>query len=137
MRICNICKENKPDSDFHTRITKHHKKVTRAICKLCTKKEKHLREVTNPELYPNYRRQRKYGIDSVEYSRIYNAQNGRCAICNTHQEHLSTPLHVDHDHVTKGNRGLLCKACNSGLGFFKDNPDLLTKAITYLKLYNP
>lgn len=29
-------------------------------------------------------------------------------------------------------RGLLCHCCNTGLGLFKDNPDLLMKARDYL-----
>jgi hypothetical protein len=30
-------------------------------------------------------------------------------------------------------RALLCPQCNHGLGNFKDNPELLVKAIHYLK----
>lgn len=40
---------------------------------------------------------------------------------------------IDHDHKTNLVRGLLCKLCNSGLGFFRDKPDFLKRAIFYLK----
>jgi len=45
---------------------------------------------------------------------------------------LVLDLHVDHDHITGALRGLLCSACNTGLGFFRDHPELLKRAIEYL-----
>jgi hypothetical protein len=32
-------------------------------------------------------------------------------------------------------RGLLCNACNAGLGRFDENPDLLHRAVDYIKHY--
>jgi hypothetical protein len=39
---------------------------------------------------------------------------------------------VDHDHKTGEVRGVLCHACNIGLGKFEDNPDLIKLALEYL-----
>lgn len=39
---------------------------------------------------------------------------------------------VDHDHKTGKFRGWLCSNCNTGLGLFKEDPNLLRKAIKYL-----
>lgn len=50
-----------------------------------------------------------------------------CAICGGKEK-----LVVDHDHETDKVRGLLCFFCNLGLGNFRDNPQLLKKAIEYL-----
>jgi hypothetical protein len=54
-----------------------------------------------------------------------------CEICGilapSHRRHA-----IDHDHETGEVRGLLCDTCNKGLGLFKDNPTLLSKAQEYL-----
>ena len=55
-------------------------------------------------------------------------QNGLCAIC---QQPVIRP-HVDHCHTTGTIRGVLCRDCNIGLGNFKDDPELLRRAISYL-----
>lgn len=58
-------------------------------------------------------------------------QKGVCAICGgPGGPHKS--LAVDHHHGTGSVRGLLCGNCNNGLGRFRDNPEFLAKAITYL-----
>ena len=46
-----------------------------------------------------------------------------------------TALSLDHDHAGPlGNsRGVLCRECNRGLGYFKDRPDLLRRAAGYLR----
>ncbi len=50
-----------------------------------------------------------------------------CEICGTAEN-----LCGDHDHATGKFRGTLCRGCNSGLGFFKDQIALLSEAILYL-----
>lgn len=59
-------------------------------------------------------------------------ENGTCDICGKPREG-NRRLRVDHDHKTEKFRGLLCHDCNVGLGHFKDDPDLLQKAIDYLQ----
>jgi hypothetical protein len=41
--------------------------------------------------------------------------------------------HVDHDHVTGEVRGLLCHACNIGIGGLRDSIALLKNAVAYLE----
>ena len=76
---------------------------------------------------------REYGIGVDDYKTMQSQQEGRCWICQVHEKDLTKALHVDHDHKTGKVRGLLCSACNTGLGFFKDETVLLRRAISYLK----
>ena len=76
---------------------------------------------------------RKYGLTLEEYYTKLKEQNHKCAICGVDEVDLERSLCVDHDHETNAIRDLLCHACNSGLGMFKENKDYLTKAIKYLK----
>lgn len=71
----------------------------------------------------------RYGLSRAEYLALVAKQCGRCAICEQPQK----TWHVDHDHVTGAVRGLLCRYCNVGLGFYRDDPATLAAAIRYLK----
>lgn len=59
------------------------------------------------------------------------AQNGLCAICGKKRK-----LDLDHCHKHNRFRGMLCRACNQGLGMFQDSSALLQKAINYLVAHN-
>ena len=90
-------------------------------CRLCAKE------------YHTMLRFKRYGISKDEYDFLLKKQKNSCAICNT--EFKDEP-HIDHDHVTGNVRGLLCFACNTGIGQFYDNQDLLKKAINYLDAFS-
>ena len=77
---------------------------------------------------------RRYGITHADFEHQLRVQGGRCAICNT--PHTASPLHVDHDHDTAALRGLLCTACNVGLGQFHDDVELLEAATHYLRRFD-
>jgi hypothetical protein len=77
----------------------------------------------------------QYGITCADYERMLQAQFGGCAICGRGQSRSSDDnLYIDHCHKTGRVRGLLCTACNAGLGQFQDDPKLLRRAARYLKL---
>lgn len=77
-------------------------------------------------------RKDRYGLTNADYHSMVTAQNGRCALCGQLPEDRYGALCVDHDHATGEVRDLLCRRCNRGLGFFLDDPGLLSKAMTYL-----
>ena len=75
----------------------------------------------------------KYNLTEEEYNDLYKKQDYKCAICNIKEsETARKKLVVDHCHVTRNVRGLLCNNCNSGLGMFYDDISLLIKAKKYL-----
>ena len=65
--------------------------------------------------------------DAFTYALL--AQDGHCAVC---EDPIDRTAHADHDHATGAFRGVLCRPCNLGLGFFGDDPQRLRSAIAYL-----
>lgn len=61
---------------------------------------------------------RKYGMTDMTYERFeeqLSKQDNKCAICTKIMKLPQT----DHDHNTGKFRGLLCVACNNGLGIYE------------------
>jgi hypothetical protein len=59
----------------------------------------------------------------------------RCNICDA-PEPKGGRLCIDHCHKTGKIRGLLCHKCNRGIGFAKDDPNVLDAAAAYLRKYS-
>lgn len=64
-------------------------------------------------------------------------QGGVCATGCGATEATTGTFHIDHDHARElaglpSYRGMTCSQCNPGLGYFKDDPELLMKAAEYL-----
>lgn len=75
----------------------------------------------------------EYGITLEEYNVMFEQQGGKCKICGVHQANLKKALHIDHCHSKLHVRGLLCQHCNSAIGFFRDNIEVMKTAIKYLQ----
>lgn len=82
-----------------------------------------------------HNRKTKRGFTPELYEQRLIDQNYACAICGKHVSESKTALAADHDHITGKPRGLLCTQCNVMLGFAKDDPSILAKAILYLEQY--
>lgn len=81
-----------------------------------------------------YTRKWKYGISKADADRMYEIQDGKCAICAEafNAEDWRRRDVVDHCHSTGEIRELLCNQCNTGLGSFRDRPDYLIAAAAYI-----
>lgn len=75
-----------------------------------------------------------YRITLDEFNIRLNKQHNVCAICGHNGIDKRTKrLFVDHCHKTYKFRGLLCRHCNSLIGYAKDSIDILLKTVEYLK----
>lgn len=77
----------------------------------------------------------KYGLTAEGYDRLLLMQDYKCAICE-HPHSEDSMLLVDHIDLSDGKpyvRGLLCRCCNPGLGLFKEDPQLIRKALIYVE----
>lgn len=82
----------------------------------------------------NFKLKYAYGMTLDDFNSMVAEQDGKCAICRGEFDLVNNPraVHVDHCHETKVVRGILCHGCNTSLGHFKHNTDLLNAAIRYL-----
>jgi len=85
----------------------------------------------NPEKVRDHRIRGQYGISAKEYDAIIDRAGTLCPICG--KSFGEIPPCLDHNHSTGKIRGVICGLCNSGLGFFRDNLDILLNAVEYLR----
>lgn len=148
-RYCTVCNKFKTLEDFGfrqkaQRIRFRHCRqcasasALRYIHKRCKRDPQHkltLRERSGWSMI-----RKKYGLTREQYQAMHDEQQGLCLICGqpetTYGKGKLRKLAVDHAHdETHRVRGLLCSTCNNGLGCFKDNHELLLKAIEYLNTH--
>ena len=146
MKLCGDCGVEKPLSEFGKDVSRRDGKCF--YCKSCTntrtrayyarhptkqREQVDRRRAADPvrynRVYRNGHLKRKFGITLAEFERLSALQGGACAICGK----TGKPLWVDHNHVTGAVRGLLCNGCNVAIGLLGDGPELVSKALAYLR----
>lgn len=161
-KTCTKCKKEVPATPKYFHRDNSSKSGLHSQCKECRnlwrknnkEKYKKWREKNKEKIRENqrkyYRNDKKkyrenriknlFGITLKDYNEMLKKQNGRCAICGTKKvgrnQYNNRSLGIDHDHKTGKIRGLLCNNCNTTLGFLKDNPLILIKAVKYLQKYS-
>lgn len=97
-------------------------------------RQRNLEKVRRKARHKNWR---KDGLDPEACERLLSQHNnGHCEICASRVPGGKGGWHVDHDHATGKLRGILCGSCNRGLGFFRDDTDVLEAAVRYLRFYD-
>jgi hypothetical protein len=123
VKICNICHilKNDPKEFSINQTDAKGRKTTRPSCKICRV------EIEGASLTPS--ESKRLNKEKPKY--LF-----KCPICGK----ISIPgktanLVKDHDHITGMGRSWICDSCNTGLGRFKDNVELIKNVIAYLESY--
>lgn len=147
VKKCSRCKEIKPVDEFG--ITAGTPTGLSYYCKLCASTRVADFHKQHPEKHREYAREwgrmnpdkkaaialkNRLGVPHDTYATMLAKQDGKCAICGTTKPGVRLKrFHVDHCHDTGDIRALLCSTCNTGLGFFKHNVEIIHSAIAYLR----
>ena len=120
-KVCNVCHRLLPTERFD--INQHGKDnriVRRPSCIFC-------REIIDGVPLLNSEKER---LNTNKPHMI----PFECPICKKRTiPGLTSKVVIDHNHETGAGRAWICDSCNTGLGRFKDNIDLLNSAIRFLE----
>ena len=99
--------------------------------KYCSSKCKNKVNIKREQIpvYQHTARLKRFNLTPELFQSLQERSKGACEICGTQTNRLA----IDHNHTTTQVRGMLCMACNTGLGLFSDSISKLEKAIDYLK----
>lgn len=137
---CAACKQTKPVTDFYR---EYGGAGRRPYCKACMKakrREAYVRLGGKDVPYEQVLK-REYGITLADYNAMLRRQAHRCAVCRRPETIRSKQtgelrrLSVDHDHVTKAVRGLLCHRCNLLVWAIEDNHTTLAAIGAYVEQF--
>ena len=157
-KVCYRCKVSKEVKEFNK--NKSRSDGLQASCRACHRGESKRYYENNVDSRAEYRQNNKhlktawdqkngfkyrilsFGISIEQYNKMLVEQNYGCALCGGVNA-SGRALSIDHDHsccpgktgCSKCVRQLLCHLCNAGIGFFRDDPELLDKAKKYLEKY--
>lgn len=81
-------------------------------------------------IHKNTKLKMRYKLSVEQRDQMLKEQNGLCAIC-----WVNPAVYVDHDHSNGKVRALLCQGCNLGIGFLKDDLNIIFSAMEYLKFH--
>lgn len=118
--------KNNPEKvkDGYVRFKKNHPNYKKEFKERCPEKFEEQR-------FKSLMWRNKVTLSYEDFKKLLIKQKGVCVICG---KATKNRLSVDHCHKTGKVRGLLCNLCNTSLGGFHDNIELLKKAIKYLKI---
>src|ERR1043166_3270839 len=132
---CCTCKRELPVSEFWK--DKHSHDGYLSQCKECAYETHKMFLKARPEYAAERMHKQalaKLGLTLADYNRMYDEQDGCCAICKEPESgNKNQKLSADHCHESGVFRGLLCNRCNRAMGLFRDDPEILEAAANYLR----
>lgn len=137
-KFCPKCEQDKDVSQFSKNKAQYD--GLKPWCKNCC--SNHAKKSYETPAKRNSYLKRHYNITLEEYNSLLEKQNFSCKICL--KKCSRGNLSIDHDHTCcsgsdscgKCIRGLLCRACNVGIGNLNHDPETLRKAAEYLTTHN-
>lgn len=133
---CPKCEKWKSIDEFHKSKNALYGRASR--CKICAGEAARVSHAKNKGCPKRARQvksrylERTYEMTIDDFESMVLDNGGTCEICNCKLD-MSGLTHVDHCHKTGVVRGVLCSTCNRGLGYFKDNVEVLEGAVKYLR----
>ena len=122
-KICNIChilKEQATDFEYNQN-DKYSRQTTRPSCKSC-------RVAINGKSLTTAEKRRMTKIKPKDYELF------KCPICGKRSiPGVTCNIVIDHDHRSGKARAWICDSCNTGIGRFQDDVEILSKIIKYIK----
>lgn len=120
-KICNVCHKLKDTKEFaKNQNAKDNRSVRRPSCKDCRLKMEGVKVAREDKI----EWQKKKPID----------EPFECPVCKKRTiAGITSKVVLEHDHLTGKAGGWICDSCNTGLGRFKDDIELLKSAIKFLK----
>lgn len=120
---CSKCREWKSPTEFNK--SKAQKSGLSYACRSCMRAD--VRKYNLPA---------KYGITAAQFAEKLLAQGGKCACCGVQFKFEGLKADrpcVDHNHITKEVRDLLCGRCNLAAGNVGDSSSRAEQLAAYLK----
>jgi hypothetical protein len=138
MKKCRKCERELGVEEFY--MDRSQKDGKTKQCKTCIKEsEAERRQKYGCRKQGIYRRKhllKQFGLTPKNFEEMLEGQGGKCAICGGEDpKGRGKNFSVDHCHKTNKVRALLCQLCNTGLGFYRDDPELLRKAAEYVESF--
>lgn len=135
------CKHGHEYTPENTLIIRHKTTGTsQRSCKKCQlkrasewrKRHPEKRSETSKRSSKMWRFANLYHITLEQYEKMWVSQGGVCILPS-----CGRPIDaIDHCHATGKIRGLMCRQCNSALGFFRDSVQLVREALAYLEAFD-
>lgn len=123
-KICNICHKLLNTTVFaKNQNAKNNRSVRRPSCKECRKQLEGI-DINRAE--------------KIKWSKSKpNYEPFECPICSKKTiAGITSKVVLEHDHRSGKVRGWVCDSCNTGIGRFKDDKELLKKAIKFIESNN-
>lgn len=120
-KICNVCHKLKKTTEFaKNQNAKNNRSVRRPSCKDCRVKM----EGVGVSRADKLKWLKKKPVN----------EPFECPICSKRTiAGITSKVVLEHDHRSGEVRGWVCDSCNTGIGRFKDDKELLKRAIKFIK----